>query len=161
MDIIISVTTGLLLVVGALGTIVPILPGSILVIAGLLVWAIGIGGQVGWTVFAVGGLLAAVGMSASAMLTGKRLKQRQIPNHSILIGAAVGVVGAFVIPVVGLFVGFILGLYASEWHRLADPRMAWDASVVATKSVGLGMLIEFGCAGAAIAVWVVGLFVHF
>lgn len=161
MDILVSVITGVLLVIGALGTIFPILPGSILVIIGLLIWAVVIGGPVGWTVFGIGLLLSGSGMAASALLTGKRLKQREIPNRSILTGAVVGVVGAFVIPVVGLFLGFMLGLYASEWYRLRDPKQAWDASVVAMKSVGLGMLIEFACAGTAIAVWIVGLFLHF
>ena len=144
-----------------MGTIFPILPGSILVIIGLLIWAIVIGGPVGWTVFGIGLLLSGSGMAASALLTGKRLKQREIPNRSILTGAVVGIVGAFVIPVVGLLLGFVLGLYASEWYRLRDPKQAWDASVVAMKSVGLGMLIEFACAGTAIAVWLVGLFLHF
>ena len=37
MDILVSVITGVLLVIGALGTIFPILPGSILVIIGLLI----------------------------------------------------------------------------------------------------------------------------
>ena len=161
MDILVSVITGVLLVIGALGTIFPILPGSILVIIGLLIWAIVIGGPVGWTVFGIGLLLSGSGMAASALLTGKRLKQREIPNRSILTGAVVGIVGAFVIQVVGLFLGFVLGLYASEWYRLRDPKQAWDASVVAMKSVGLGMLIEFACAGTAIAVWLVGLFLHF
>lgn len=161
MDILVSVITGVLLVIGALGTIFPILPGSILVIIGLLIWAIVIGGPVGWTVFGIGLLLSGSGMAASALLTGKRLKQREIPNRSILTGAVVGVAGAFVIPVVGLFLGFVLGLYASEWYRLRDPKQAWDASVVAMKSVGLGMLIEFACAGTAIAVWIVGLVLHF
>lgn len=161
MDILVSVITGVLLVIGALGTIFPILPGSILVIIGLLIWAIVIGGPVGWTVFGIGLLLSGSGMAASALLTGKRLKQREIPNRSILTGAVVGIVGAFVIPVVGLFLGFVLGLYASEWYRLRDPKQAWDASVVAMKSVGLGMLIEFACAGTAIAVWIVGLVLHF
>jgi uncharacterized protein YqgC (DUF456 family) len=160
-EITVTILVGLALLVGALGTIFPILPGSILVIISLLVWAIVIGAPVGWTVFAIGAVFCGIGMTASAVLTGRRLKQRQIPNRSILIGAVLGIVGAFVIPVVGLFVGFIIGLYGSEWLRLGDAGQAWQASLVAMKSVGLGMLIEFGCAGAAITTWVIGLFVHF
>ncbi len=160
MDIAISIIVGLLLLVGALGTIFPVLPGSTLVLIGLLVWAIGIGGTVGWTVFRIGGLIAGLGMVASTLLTGKRPKDRQIPNRSILIGAVVGVVGAFIIPVIGLLVGFIAGLFASEWSRLGDAQKAWDASPVAIKSVGIGMLIEFCCAGTAIAVWLIGLSLH-
>lgn len=161
MEIIVSIIAGVLMLIGALGTIFPILPGSILVIVGLVIWAVAIGGPVGWTVFVIGLLLCATGMASSALLTGNRLKQRQIPNRSILIGALVGVIGAFTIPVIGLFAGFIAGLFGSEWYRLRDAKRAWQASVVALKSVGIGMLIEFSCAGAAIAVWVVGMFFHF
>ena len=145
-DVLVTVITGVLVVIGVLGTIFPILPGSILVIAGLLLWAIVIGGPIGWTVFGLGLLLCGVGMTASTLLTGKRLKGRQIPNRSILIGAVVGV---------------IVGLFGSEWYRLREPRQAWDASVVAMKSVGLGMLIEFSCAGLAVACWTVGIFLYF
>ena len=91
-DVLVTVITGVLVVIGVLGTIFPILPGSILVIAGLLLWAIVIGGPIGWTVFGLGLLLCGVGMTASTLLTGKRLKGRQIPNRSILIGAVVGVI---------------------------------------------------------------------
>ena len=160
-DVTVSIVVGVLLVVGALGTIIPVLPGSILVIGSLLIWAITIGGPTGWVVFAVGALLCVVGISASTVLTGTRLKNREIPNRSIVIGALFGVVGIFVIPVVGLFVGFVVGLYGSEWHRLRDTRQALDASLAAITSVGLGMLVEFLCACAAIGVWVIGLFVHF
>ncbi|MPN35345.1 hypothetical protein SDC9_182843 [bioreactor metagenome] len=120
-----------------------------------------VGGPVGWTVFGLGLLLCSVGMSVSTLLTGKRLKSRQIPNRSILIGVVVGVIGAFVIPVAGLFLGFVGGLFGSEWYRLREPRQAWDASLVAIRSVGLGMLIEFGCAGLAVACWTVGVFLYF
>ncbi len=160
-DVTVSIVVGILLVIGALGTIIPVLPGSVLVIGSLLLWAFVIGGATGWIVFAVGAALCIVGISASTVLTGTRLKKREIPNRSIMIGALLGVVGIFVIPVVGLFVGFVVGLYGSEWHRLRDSRKALDASLAAITSVGLGMLVEFLCACAAIGVWVTGLFVHF
>lgn len=161
MDIGVSILVGVLLIIGAFGTIVPVLPGSMLVIGSLLLWAITIGGGPGWVVFAIGALLCIVGISASAILTSRRLKQREIPNQSIMFGALLGVIGIFVIPVVGLFIGFVVGLYGSEWYRLRDTRLAWEASLIAIKSVGLGMLVEFLCASGAIAVWIIGLFVHF
>ena len=35
-----------------------------------------------------------------------------------MIGGACGVVGFFVVPVVGLFLGFVLGVYVAERRRL-------------------------------------------
>ena len=39
-----------------------------------------------WTAFAVIAVLVALGMSASLILTGRRLKAEQVPNSSLLIG---------------------------------------------------------------------------
>ena len=52
-------------------------------------------------------MLVAIGMSASLVLTGRRLKAKQVPNSSLVIGGLLAVVGFFVIPVVGLPVGFV------------------------------------------------------
>ncbi|SNU00884.1 hypothetical protein SAMN06298212_104102 [Ruaniaceae bacterium KH17] len=161
MDVTVSVIAGILLVVAALGTVFPILPGSMLAIGALLVWALVIGGWNGWLVFIIGAVVCGVGMFASTILAGTRLKKREIPNSSILVGALCGFVGMFLIPVVGLPVGFVLGLYGSEWLRLRDMKLAVQASVVAIKAVGLGMIVEFLCVCLAIATFVVGLIVHF
>ena len=83
--------------------VVPVLPGTITIGISLLVWAIALQNTVGWVVFAIGMVFVAAGMLASLVLTGRRLKQRQVPNWSILVAVLTGVVGMFVIPVVGLF----------------------------------------------------------
>lgn len=160
-DVLVTVLVGLALVVGALGTIIPVLPGSLLVLAALLVWALVIGGAPGWVVFAAGGALAVIGMSASWLLAGRKLKQQGIPQRSVLWGAAAGIVGMFVIPVLGLFVGFAAGLYASEWYRLRDSAAAWSASRAALISLGKGMLVEFTCACLVFWVWAVGALVYY
>jgi len=64
-------------------------------------------------------------------------------------------VGFFVIPVVGLLVGFVLGVYLSELQRVGR-RGAWPATKAAVKAVGLSMLIELTAAMAAAAVWLAG-----
>ncbi|GAB4098429.1 DUF456 domain-containing protein [Sinomonas halotolerans] len=156
-----AVLVGLALAVSVAGTIVPILPGSILGLLALLAWALfGGAGWGGWLVFAVGGALLASGMAASAVLAGRRLRERSIPNRSVLIGAVGAIVGMFAIPVVGLFVGFALGLLLSEWQRTRHLRGAASSSWAALKATGLGILVEFGFACAAATVWVVGLWVH-
>jgi len=160
-EIIATIITVVLLVVGSLGIIFPVLPGSILVVVGLLVWAFTVQAVEGWVVLGIGGALAVAGMAAGAVLTGTRLKRRQIPNRSLLFAAVGAVVGLFVIPVVGLFVGFFVGLLLSETARQRDLRTALDSSVVALKAAGLGILVEFACALAASSVFVIGALVFF
>lgn len=151
-----TVVTAVLLVVGCLGVIVPVLPGSVLIVVGLLVWAFTVQAVEGWTVLVVGSVLAVAGMAASAVLTGTRLKRRQIPNRSLLFAAAGAVVGLFVIPVVGILVGFFVGLLLSETARQRDLRTALESSWVALKAAGLGIVVEFACALAASTVFVLG-----
>ena len=158
-----AVTTGaaaLLLIVGVMGTIFPILPGSLLTIGTLLVWAWVLGSTASWTAALIGVALAVVGMSASAILTGRKMRREQIPRGPVIIGVIVGVVGMFIVPVVGLFLGFALGLLLAEYARRKDLASAWRSSVEAMKSMGFGMLIECACASLATFAFVVGAIVH-
>lgn len=158
-----AVTTGaaaLLLVVGVLGTIIPILPGSLLTIGTLLVWAWVLGSTASWTAGLIGIALAVVGMSASAILTGRKMRRERIPRGPIIVGIVAGVVGMFIVPVVGLFLGFALGLLLAEYARRRDLSAAWRSSVEAMKSMGFGMLLECACASLATFAFVVGAIVH-
>lgn len=160
-DILATAIAGLLIIVGLVGIVVPVLPGSITVIAGLLLWAVVIGGTVGWTTFAIGTLFCLVGMAATYVLTGRTLRRASIPNRSVVIGLVAGVVGMFVIPVIGLVVGFAAGLFLSELARVREPKVALRTSGQALKATGIGLLVEFGCACAAAITWMIGATIHF
>ncbi len=161
LEAVITVVAGLLLVVGVLGTIFPILPGSILVIITLIAWAWMIGSTVSWTAGLIGVVLAVIGMSASLVLTGRKMRRERIPNGPVVIGVVVGVAGMFIIPVVGLFLGFALGLLLAELVRRRDLAAAWRSSWEAMKSLGLGMLLEFLFASLATSAFIIGVLVHF
>jgi len=157
---VVTILCGLAILVGVAGTVIPILPGSILIGLSLLAWAIwGGAGTAGWVVFGVGIIFVLAGMAASAVLTGRKLREHRIPSRSVVIGLAAGVVGLFVIPVVGLFVGFAAGLLFSELLRTRNLGTATATSWAALKATGLGMLVEFGLACLAASIWVIGLWV--
>ena len=150
-----------LVVVGVCGIVVPVLPGSASILVGLLVWAIWGGSPYGWLIFGIGAVFVAIGASAQYLITGRRLKEREIPSRSVIIGLVAGVIGLFVIPFLGLPIGFIVGLLGSEYARVRNLREASSTSWAALKSVGLGMLVELGCALVAATVLLVGIFTHF
>ena len=64
----------------------------------------------------------------------------------------------FVVPVVGLFVGFVVGVYAAEYRRVGGSA-AWPSTKSALRAVGLSILIELAAATLAACVWVVGVVV--
>jgi len=161
MQILVTVIAGLLLVVSVVGTVYPVLPGSLLAILTLLGWAWILGSPAAWTCAGIGMGLAIAGWSASAVLTGRALKRQRIPRGTILVAVGAGIAGMFLIPVVGLFVGFGLGLLLAEYARRRDLGSALRASGATLKSTGLGILLEFGCAALAGSVWTLGVIWHF
>lgn len=160
-EIIATIVTSVLIIIGCLGIIIPVLPGSITALIGLIIWAVVVQSVEGWVVLALGGTLLLAGMSASLVLTGTRLKRRAIPNRTLLFGVIGAVIGMFVIPVVGLVIGFIVGLLASETVRNRNFRTALDTSWVALKAAGIGIILELSCALLASSVFIIGAIVFF
>jgi uncharacterized protein len=145
----------LAIAVGLVGIVVPVLPGSVLVLGAVLVWAWATGGTTAWLVFGVAAVVLVVGGVVKYLVPNRRLKDAGVPASTQWIGAALGVVGFFVIPVVGLFVGFVLGVYLAEYRRLGG-RAAWPSTSHSLKAVGLSILIELAAAFVATCVWVTG-----
>jgi hypothetical protein len=160
-QIVVTIVAGLLLAVAAIGTVYPALPGSALAVITLLAWAWIIGSSAAWIAAAMGSCIAAVGLAASATLTGRRLKQQQIPKRSIAVAMVSAVVGTFLIPVVGLFVGFGAGLLVSEYARRRDFRSSLKSSAETLKAMGMGVLVEFCMVCLAGSVWTIGVIAHF
>jgi uncharacterized protein YqgC (DUF456 family) len=146
---------GLLVVVGVFGIVVPVLPGTILVALGIVIWATEDGSSGAWVTLAVAVLCLAVGAVVKYAVPGRRLRAT-VPTSTLLVGGVLAVVGFFVVPVVGALLGFPLGVYVAERVRVG-PDGAWPSTRAALRAVGASILIELAAAVAAIAVWVAGL----
>lgn len=155
-----DVVVALVIVAGLIGAIVQIIPGGLLVGGAVMVWGIVTGGATGWSVAVVALVFTLIGLVLKYLLAGGYLKRRGVPNRSLLVGAVLGVAGFFVIPVVGLFVGFIGGTYLAEYARLNDTSAAWRATVHAMKATGISILVELTAALMTTAVWAAALVTH-
>lgn len=153
------IVAAILVVAGLVGSVLTVLPGLILVVAGVAVWAIPRGDVVGWTVLAAALGVALLGSVAKYLLPGRALRAAGVPTWSLLAGTVLGIVGFFVIPVVGLFLGFVVGVYLAELLRLRAHAAAWPSTRHALRAVGWSILIELGAGLLATAVWVVGMIV--
>lgn len=151
----VEVLVALVIAVGIVGVVVPVLPGPVLVVGGILVWAADVARPAGWAVFAVAAVWVTVAAVAKYVVPGRRLKGAGIPTTTMLLGGLLGVVGFFVVPVVGLVLGFVLGVYLAELRRLVGSG-AWPATRRTLGAVGLAMLIELTGSLLAAATWAVG-----
>ena len=117
---------GLVVLVGLFGVVVQVLPGGLLVAGAIIVWGVVTGGAAGWTVVAITVVVTVLAGIGKYLLAGRHLKRAGVPSSTLIWGGIAGVVGFFAIPVVGLFVGFVLGIYLAEWVRSREraPRLA-------------------------------------
>ncbi|MFD4294973.1 DUF456 domain-containing protein [Rhodococcus sp. NPDC058532] len=148
-----EVLVGLAILVGLVGVVLPILPGALLILGAIGVWAVVEGTATAWAVFGVAAALLVISGVVKYTWPGRRMRDAGVPNRSLVIGALLGIVGFFVIPVIGLLLGFLLGTYLSEAQRHRTHADAWRSTVHATKAVGLSILVELLGALLASGVW--------
>jgi uncharacterized protein YqgC (DUF456 family) len=151
----VEVLVALAIAVGLVGLVVPVLPGAILVWAAILLWGVVVGTATGWAVVATATVLIVGGQVVKYAIPGRQLKSSGVPSRSLIIGGLAAIVGFFVVPVVGVFIGFVVGIYASELQRVGA-RPALPSTRAALRAVGVSMLVELTSALLATAVWIVG-----
>lgn len=154
-------TGGLVLVavaiaVGLAGILVPLLPGTLLIWAAIAAWAVMVGTTVSWVVLGVVTALLGTGLAVKYLWPVKRMRAAEVSGRTLAAGGVLGVVGFFVIPVVGLLVGFVVGVYLAELAQRRDQRRAWAATVLAVKGAALSVGVELAAGLLATAVWAVG-----
>jgi uncharacterized protein YqgC (DUF456 family) len=147
------VIVGLAIAVGIVGVVLPVLPGALLVWAAIAVWAIAVGSTTGWAALVAATLLIGGGQLVKYLVPGRRLRDAGVPRQSIVAGLVAAAVGFFVIPVVGFFVGFPLGVYVEERRRLAGHVSAWRSTREALRAMGLSIVIELSATVLAAGAW--------
>lgn len=151
-----SIVVCLIMLVGLIGIVVPLLPGLPLVWAAVLVWASEAQTPAGWVVLGIATALALTGSLLQYLLPGRRMAKAGVTTSSTVVGVALGVVGFFVIPVLGAFLGFVLGVYLAERIKLGNHAAAWPSTKHALKAIGLSVGIELLTGLAIATTWVIG-----
>ena len=152
----ILVGVALVMAVGLIGTLLPFVPGLPLIWAAALGFGVSEGFETtGWTAMILITLLLAAGIAAKVVLPQRRASAAGAPRSTLMFAALTGVVGFFVIPVVGLPLGALLGVVVAEHRRTNDWSAAWRSTKQVVIGFGLGTLVEMGAGVAMIACWVV------
>lgn len=142
MLIAVTVLAALAIAIGLVGIVVPVLPGLIVVLGAVVIWALVVQQAAGWAVLIVAVALGVAGGVLQYMIPGRQLKSFGIPRSTALAGVVVGIVGFFVIPLVGLPIGFVLGVFGAEYRRLKSVEAAWPSAVRALRAAALSYGIE-------------------
>ncbi len=148
------VLVGAAVVAGLAGVVVPVLPGLLLVWVATGIWAVVEGGTVGFVFLAASTAVVVASQLVKYLVPGRQLRRAGVPTRTLVIGGAVGVVGFFVLPLVGLPLGFVAGVYLAERVRLGQHATARAATVQAIKAVGASILVELAAGLLVGAGWV-------
>lgn len=152
------VLVALVIAIGLIGIVVPLLPGILLVYAAILVWALVEHNVTSWVTLAVVTVLIGATTLTKYMWPMKRMRAADVGTLTLLAGAVLGIVGFFVIPVVGLVIGFVLGVYLAELANRRDQRIAWVSTKHALKGVALSVGVELAGGLLATMAWVFGVY---
>jgi hypothetical protein len=153
-----AVVVGIAMAVGLVGTVLPILPGLLLIWAAALAYGLlGEFGGVGIAAMVVITLLAAAGSAAGIVIPKKAAGNAGAARSSMLLGALGGVIGFFAVPIVGFPLGGTIGIFVGEMARTSDRRLAWKATRATITGFGLAALVQCGIGLAMVVVWVVWL----
>ncbi|MFP5219461.1 MAG: DUF456 domain-containing protein [Actinomycetes bacterium] len=159
-DTALTILVGIAMLVGLAGVLVPVLPGTSLILVAGLGWALFVadGGAVRWVVAGALVVLFVVGAVLKYALPGRHMKG-QLPRRTLVYGGVGAVVGFVVLPPLGLLLGGAVGVYVGEVQRLGAGSEARQSTVRVLKSVGLGVLAELVAAALMVGTWLVGVLV--
>jgi hypothetical protein len=87
------------------------------------------------------------------LVPGRRLRAAGVHRRSILAGVVLAGAGFFLIPVVGFFIGFPLGVYLEERRRLGRHASALNSTREALRAMGLSIVIELSATVLAAGAW--------
>lgn len=156
MSVWVELLIAIAMAVGILGTIIPALPGIILTWAAMFIWTIfDGGGTTRWVL-----LLLATTFMAAALIANMVLPTRtgaKLNKDSVLFSIIMGIIGFFVIPIVGLPIGYALGVFLTESGRERNLALAWDRTWKTLKAFGYAAIVQLGCAMGIAFLWLTGL----
>lgn len=145
----------LLMAVGLAGVLLPFLPGVPIIWGAALLYGILTGfGAVGATAMVAITVLAAIGLAASLVLPDRAGAASGATRSTRMFAGVLGLVGFFVIPVIGFPIGACAGVLIAQYQQTADWHAARESTVAVLKGFGAGLIAELGAALAMVLVWV-------
>lgn len=154
------VVIALIMAVGLVGVILPVLPGLLLIWAAGLAWVLlDGGGPARWTVLGIMTALLVIGSVVKYALPTRSARAGGATLPTMLVGAIGAIVGFFAIPVIGLVVGGVAGIFVAEIARQRHLGTALQSTRAVLVGIGIGMLVELLAGVAMVLVWAAGEFI--
>jgi uncharacterized protein YqgC (DUF456 family) len=154
LNTIVLVLAFLIMLVGLIGTVVPVIPGTLLIFLAALGYAFLDGFHtIGWLALLVLGVLAALATTTDVWASSVGAKIGGASGWSVVAGLLGGLVGFVLFTLPGAILGALLGVLVTEIIRLGELRKALKAGTGWIVGWVLGTLVQLGSGLAMIAIF--------
>ncbi|MCI0424439.1 MAG: DUF456 domain-containing protein [Actinobacteria bacterium] len=148
-----DLAAGIGILIGLVGVVVVVVPGLLIVVGAVVLWAVVEQTPLGWVVMLLALAIGGVASILKYLHPGRRLKEIGIPVSHLLLAVGVGVVGMFVLPFLGAFIGFAATIYLLERSR-GGGEQARISTIATLRAVALSIGIELAGGFLITVVWV-------
>lgn len=158
-SIAVPIIAGIVMMLGLITTLIPLLPGLLIMWGTSLVYGLVIGfDRAGWIIFAVITLLALFGSILDNVVMGGKAKIDGA-SWTAVIAALVGmVIGSILFPPIGGFIAALLAIYAVEYFRLNDSDKALRSTKSLLIGMGLASVVRFLFGLGVMTAWLIWVF---
>ncbi len=155
LNTIVLALTLLAMLIGLIGIVLPVIPGTIIIFVAALIYALVEGFQiVGWPTLVVLGLLTIVATTADLWASSVGAKVGGASGWSVLVGLIGGLVGFVVFSLPGAILGAILGVLLTELIRVGDLKQAFKAGGGWALGWVLATVVQLGIGLVMVAIFV-------
>lgn len=147
------VAVGLVMLLGLAGVLMPGVPGPLIVWAAVLWWALTEQSSPAWTVLIAATGVLLLNQALVWLLPARDLRGAGVPYRSLFLAGTAGIIGFFVLPVIGAVIFAVGALQLLERSRLGSHGDAWAATRTALRAIGLSVLIELIACLLVVGAW--------
>lgn len=158
--VLIETLTLFFMLVGLVGLLIPIFPGLTVMWLATLIYALMRASYESmhwfeWVLFALITILMLAGNVVDNIIIARRVREKQVPWSSIIIGYLAGVIGSlFFTPLIGI-IAAPAGLFGAEYLRLRDHRTAFASTRAWMTGWGLTIAIRIAIGVVMIGLWMI------
>lgn len=149
-----TVAVAVAMVLGLALAVVPVAPGLLVIWLAAVAYGVGTGMDgPAWPALGVITALGIGGFAAAMVLPGRGASTRGAPGSTLAAGFAGALVGAVVLPVLGLPIGGVAGIWLAERRRQGSGDAAWQVTVGVLRGLGVAALVQLLAGFAMVTAW--------
>lgn len=155
-DIFLTIAFGILMLVGLIGSVVPVIPDLALIWGAALGYGLTVGwGEYGPWFFALISMMGLAGVVAEVVVSGFGARKGGASVWAIFSGTVLGTLGLFSSGPFGAVIGLLGGIFVVEYLRKRDIERAVKAVLGTGLGCGASLGVKIGLGFGMVVVWLI------